>query len=86
MPEIDAFLGLAFYMYYYDNNQHAQPHVHVKYGSYELVVAIETGEYLQGYLPSKQRKRAVKHISEHRSKLLNMWQQAITGQQLDKLR
>lgn len=86
MPEIDAFLGLAFYMYYFDNQRHSQPHVHVKYAEYELTVAIMSGECLEGYLPAKQRKRAEEHVARYRQELLKLWEQAIAGKQLGKLR
>ena len=47
MPEIDALLGLSFCLYFFDNKQHKLPHIHVKYGSYELIIAIETGECIR---------------------------------------
>lgn len=85
MPEIDAFLGLSFCMYYFDNQRHQLPHIHVRYAEYELVLAINTGECLEGYLPSKQRKYAEIHIETHKEKLLLMWEKAIKGQYLGKL-
>lgn len=85
MPEIDAFLGLSFCLYFFDNKQHKLPHLHVKYGSYELIIAIETGESLEGYLPNKQRKRAEHHIAQHRQQLMLMWQKAVTGENPGKL-
>lgn len=53
MPEIDTLLGLKFHMYFFDSQQHQLPHIHVKYASYELIIAIETTHCLQGYLPNK---------------------------------
>jgi|OM-RGC.v1.031845982 hypothetical protein len=85
MPEIDAFLGLSFCLYFFDNKQHKLPHLHVKYGSYELIIAIETGESLEGYLPNKQRKRAEHHIAQHKQQLMLMWQKAVTGENPGKL-
>ncbi len=79
MPEIDAFLGLSFCLYFYDNKQHKLPHIHVKYGCYELIIAIETGECLEGYLPNKQRKRAETHIESNRMKFMSMWEKAVRG-------
>lgn len=79
MPEIDAFLGLSFCLYFFDNKQHKLPHLHVKHGSCELIIAIETGECLEGYLPNKQRKRAEAHIETHRVRLMEMWEEAVTG-------
>lgn len=43
MPEVDALLGLSFHIYYFDNNQHKSPHIHVKYAEYELVFSIVNG-------------------------------------------
>ncbi len=72
-------LGFHFVYIFFDNKQHKLPHIHVKYGSYELIIAIETGECLEGYLPNKQRKRAEAHIENNRVKLMAMWKQAVAG-------
>ncbi len=85
MPEIDVLLGLSFCMYFFDNKQHKLPHVHVKYGGYELIVAIETAESLEGYLPNKHRKRAEAHIADNREKLMQMWAKAVNGENPGKL-
>ncbi|MGP9802327.1 type II toxin-antitoxin system toxin DhiT [Rheinheimera sp. NSM] len=85
MPEIDAFLGLSFCLYFFDNKQHKLPHIHVKYGSHEVIIAIETGKCLEGYLPNKQRKRAESHIAAHRVQLMDMWHKAVKGQNPGKL-
>lgn len=85
MPEVDAFLGLSFCLYFFDNQQHKLPHVHVKYGGYELVLAIETAECLEGYLPTKQRKRAESHITNYREQFLIMWNRAVNGMNPGKL-
>ncbi|MBY0417997.1 MAG: DUF4160 domain-containing protein [Pararheinheimera sp.] len=61
------------------------PHLHVKYGSYELIIAIETGESLEGYLPNKQRKRAESHIAEYKPQLMLMWQKTVQGENPGKL-
>jgi hypothetical protein len=85
MPEIDALLGLSFCLYFFDNQQHKLPHLHVKYGGYELIIAIETSECIEGYLPNKQRKRAEAHISMHREQLMQMWRKAVKGENPGKL-
>ncbi|WKV52171.1 type II toxin-antitoxin system toxin DhiT [Dickeya fangzhongdai] len=79
MPEIDRMVGLIFYMYYYDTGKHNSPHVHVKYSDYELIVDINTGVEIVGYLPTKQRKIALRHIKANKSKLLKMWKLAVNG-------
>jgi hypothetical protein len=85
MPEVDALLGLSFYLYFFDNKQHKLPHLHVKYAGYELIIGIETGECLEGYLPNKQRKRAEKHIYIHREEFMVMWRKAVHGKNPGKL-
>lgn len=85
MPEIDSFLGLAFYMYYFDNQQHQQPYLHIQYAEFELVIAIETTECLQGFLPRKQRKVAEQFIQQHRQQLMHMWNKAVKGEYIGKL-
>lgn len=85
MPEIDAFLGLSFCLYFFDNKQHKLPHIHVKYGNHEVIIAIETGKCLEGYLPNKQRKRAESHIAAHCVQLMDMWHKAVKGQNPGKL-
>lgn len=85
MPEVDAWLGLSFYMYFYDNQQHKRPHLHVRYGGFELIIAIETGECLEGYLPPKQRKRAEHHIALYGNELMSMWEKAVRGEHPGKL-
>lgn len=57
----------------------------MKYGSYELIIAIEIGESLEGYLPNKQRKSAEHHIAQHKQQLMLMWQKAVTGENPGKL-
>lgn len=85
MPEVDALLGLSFHIYYFDNNQHNLPHLHVKYAEYELVFSIEPITCLEGFLPNKQRKIAEKHIKQYKKQFLKMWNKAIKGEHPGKL-
>ena len=85
MPEIDAYLGLSFKMYFFDAQRHQKPHIHIHYGSFELVMAIKDGECLKGYLPNKQRKRAEQRIALYRIELLKMWNMAVVGVNPGKL-
>lgn len=85
MPEIDRLAGLIFYLYFYDDGRHHQPHVHVCYGDDELIIAIDTGVEIEGYLPNSKRKMAIKHINTHRQHLLEMWKLAVKGRHPGKL-
>jgi len=53
--------GLSFHIYFQD---HPPPHVHAKYGEYSLIINIETGKLISGYLPQKQRKLAIQIVKE----------------------
>ena len=50
------FYGIIIYMYFFDDKRHHVPHVHAEYAEHTAVLAIATGEVLDGHLPSKQLK------------------------------
>lgn len=50
LPELSRFGGMVIYMLFYDIGQHNKPHVHVYFGEYEAVIAID-GELLAGSAP-----------------------------------
>ncbi|GAB7261583.1 type II toxin-antitoxin system toxin DhiT [Dickeya ananatis] len=75
MPEIDRLAGLIFHLYFYDDERHHLPHVHVCYGNHELIISIRTGTEIEGYLPTMA----------HREQLLSMWAQAVIGKNPGKL-
>ncbi|WP_038904873.1 type II toxin-antitoxin system toxin DhiT [Dickeya zeae] len=85
MPEIDRLAGLIFHLYFYDDERHHLPHVHVCYGNHELIISIRTGTEIEGYLPNTKRKLAIAHIMAHRDQLLSMWAQAVIGKNPGKL-
>ena len=41
MPELSRFGGMVIYMLFRDVGKHNKPHVHVYYGDYEAVVALD---------------------------------------------
>jgi hypothetical protein len=82
MPEISRFLGVIIGMYYRD---HPPPHFHAKYGDYEVLVNIETGEIIRGRMP----RRALSLVEEwrqlHKEELLADWRLAETHRPLSKI-
>ena len=44
MPAISMFYGIIVSMYFKDNKQHHQPHLHAKYQKQKAVVAIRSGK------------------------------------------
>jgi len=49
LPEISRVLGIVA-MYY---NDHNPPQFHAKYGDFEAVIAIDSGEIIEGRLPPR---------------------------------
>jgi hypothetical protein len=81
MPEISRFLGIVIAMYY---NDHAPPHFHAKYGSFEITVEIGTGD-VNGEFP----RRALKLVQEwrelHAAELRADWDLARARRPLTKI-
>jgi hypothetical protein len=70
LPEISRFLGIIIAMYY---NDHAPPHFHAKYGDFEAVIAIDTGEVVEGRLPPRVLGLVQEWRECHRADLTEDW-------------
>lgn len=57
-------------MYY---NDHTPPHFHAKYGDCEAVVAIDTGEVIEGRLPPRVLGLVQEWRERHRDDLTEDW-------------
>lgn len=54
MPVISMFYGLIIRMYYFDDQKHKFPHIHVQYGEQQVVIQIPDGVIIDGELkPNK---------------------------------
>ena len=84
MPELSRFGGMVIYMLFRDVGKHNKPHVHVYYGDYEAVVAID-GELLAGSLPRRQLKIIVGWLAYHEEKAYKAWNLAVNGEHFDKI-
>lgn len=54
MPTISMFYGIIIQLFYFDNDKHYKPHIHVRYAEYRAFVDIETAEILDGEIPLRQ--------------------------------
>jgi len=72
MAEICRFYGIIIRMY---GNDHFPPHFHVIYNEYHATIEIETGEILQGSLPSKQLKYVQVWTDIHKKELEENFEQ-----------
>ncbi|MBU1820772.1 MAG: DUF4160 domain-containing protein [Bacteroidetes bacterium] len=82
MPVISMFYGILISMYYFDNKQHKLPHIHAKFGEFESVFSIESGEVIEGNLPQKKVKLVEAWIEIHSEDLMADWELAISGQRV----
>jgi hypothetical protein len=72
--------GILISMYFFDNNRHHRPHVHIKYAVEEAVFGIPDGELIEGNLKSRQVKLVQAWIEIHQEELMANWALAIEGQ------
>ena len=64
--------GITFCVRTNEQN-HTIPHVHAKYGDYNISIEIATGKVLAGNLPKKNQKVAVEWVLKNKDKLLVDW-------------
>jgi hypothetical protein len=81
MPVISMFYGVIVSLYFADNRQHKQAHIHAKYQSDEAVVSIPDGNVLEGRLPPAKMRLLLAWIEIHRDELMANWELAVSGQQ-----
>ena len=82
MPEISRFFGIIVAMYY---NDHAPPHFHVRYGSQNALIGIESLALLEGRLSPRVLGLAVEWASMHRVELLHNWNMARRQEPLGRI-
>ena len=85
MPAISMFYGIIIMMYYFDNQKHNCPHIHVKYQDDQAVFAIPDGELLEGKLQQSKLKLVQAWIEIHNEDLMANWELAVNGQQVFKI-
>ena len=85
MPTISMFYGIIVYIYFYDNKEHKQPHIHVEYGDKKIVVSIPEGEVLKGEFPSNKLKLVQAWIELHQDELMANWKLAVAGKEVYKI-
>jgi hypothetical protein len=85
MPVISMFYGIIVLMYYFDNKQHNLPHIHVQYAEEEAVLAIPSGEVLEGKLKASKLKLVQAWVEIHHDELLANWKLAVNGEKVFKI-
>lgn len=82
MPTIAWFYGIAIRMYFKD---HPPPHFEAVYGEYQANIAIETGEIINGRLPTNAAALVKQWTLAHRSELLANWERARAKLPLERI-
>lgn len=72
MPTISMFFGIIVRMYFAPQ-EHNPPHIHVYYQDMRATYCIQSGNTLNGEMPSKQSKLVQAWIELHRDELMANW-------------
>ena len=81
MAELSRFFGIIIAMFGSDHNP---PHVHVRYGDYEVIITIQK-EIVKGEIPVRILKLVLTWIDLHRDELLINWENVQKGLELNKI-
>ena len=74
--EQDASFGKVLryrYQNVFSQKEHNPPHIHATYGEYVGVIDIQTGEMLEGDLPTKALDMVQEWTRNHRNDLMTIW-------------
>jgi len=66
----------------FDTKRHHTPHVHARYQDSTAVIALESGEVLEGCLPPGKLRLVQAWVEIHREDLMADWNLAVAGQQV----
>jgi Domain of unknown function (DUF4160) len=80
MPTISVFYGLIVMLYFFDDERHHLPHIHVRYQDSEASFSILDGSLLAGNLPVAKLRLMQAWIEIHREDLMANWQLASIGE------
>ncbi|KAF3978801.1 MAG: DUF4160 domain-containing protein [Methylococcales symbiont of Iophon sp. n. MRB-2018] len=85
MPTISMFYGIIIRMYFFDNQQHSLPHIHVHYQEHNAIIEIPSGKIIEGKLPKPKQKLVDAWVEIHRDELVADWELAINGEPIFKI-
>jgi hypothetical protein len=85
MPTISMFYGVIVRMYFFDNQQHNSPHIHVHYQDDSAIIELPTGAVIEGKLPKSKQKLVDAWVEIHRDELMADWELALNGEPVFKI-
>jgi hypothetical protein len=66
-------------------DDHAWPHVHVKYAENEASLRLRDLRFVDGWLPNRQRRQVLHWAQEHHAELHKAWELMEEGRQPMKI-
>jgi len=85
MAVISMFYGIIVSMYFFDNQQHKLPHIHVKYQGDEAVFSIIDAELITGSIQSSKMRLVQAWMEIHKDELMADWELAVNGQEIFRI-
>jgi hypothetical protein len=85
MPVISMFYGIIIRMFYFDNQQHNIPHIHIEFAEFTAVLSIPDAIILEGNFPANKLKLVQAWVEIHRDELMADWALAIKGSSVFKI-
>jgi uncharacterized protein DUF4160 len=73
---VSDFFGIAIAMCASDR---APPHLHARYDGHEALIAIDTLECVDGWLPKRAYALVLEWAAQHRAELRANWERAVKG-------
>jgi hypothetical protein len=85
MPTISMFYGIIIRLYYFDDQRHHTPHIHVHYQDESAVIEIPNGQVLEGGIKGNKLKLVEAWIEIHKDELMADWELAMNGEPVFKI-
>lgn len=79
---VSEFFGIAIAMYQTDREP---PHFHASYERHEALIAIDTLEFVDGWLPKRAYALVLEWAAQHRAELRANWERARRAVPLDRV-
>jgi hypothetical protein len=73
------FFGIIVQLFFFDNEKHHKPHIHVRFAEFKASFDIGTAEILEGEFPKNKTRLVQAWIEIHRDELMANWALAVEG-------
>jgi len=80
MPTISMFYGIIIRLYFAPG-EHNPPHFHAYYNEFTATVNIQTGDIMEGQLPSRQHRLILAWMELHQDELMANWRLVMSGEE-----